>query len=320
MRILFTGASSFTGFWFVRELSAAGHEVVATFQGLPESYDDVRGERVRRLEGVCARVFGCSFGTSEFLDLVASRSQWDLLCHHAADVTDYKSPEFDFAGALARNTRNAPAALEALKRGGCDRLLLTGSVFEGGEGAGSDGLPAFSPYGLSKELTARAFVFFARRAGMHLGKFVIPNPFGPLEEPRFTAYLVRTWLHHETAVVNTPDYVRDNIHVSLLAKAYAAFAAGLPAATGFSRLNPSGYVESQGVFARRFADAMAPRLGLECGLELAPQRSFDEPRMRVNTQPVDAAPLHWEAGAAWDELAEYYAAFMQAPSKDAANG
>ena len=33
-------------------------------------------------------------------------------------------------------------------------MVLTGSVFEHGAGEGSDGLPAFSPYGVSKSLTA----------------------------------------------------------------------------------------------------------------------------------------------------------------------
>jgi hypothetical protein len=32
MKILFTGASSFTGMWFVRELAAAGHDVVPPFK------------------------------------------------------------------------------------------------------------------------------------------------------------------------------------------------------------------------------------------------------------------------------------------------
>jgi UDP-glucose 4-epimerase len=54
---------------------------------------------------------------------------------------------------------------------------------------------------------------------------VIPNPFGLYEEPHFTAYLMTTWLASETPRVQTPRYVRDNIHVSLLAKAYAAFVA-----------------------------------------------------------------------------------------------
>jgi len=32
MKILFTGGSSFTGYWFIKELVAAGHEVVAAFR------------------------------------------------------------------------------------------------------------------------------------------------------------------------------------------------------------------------------------------------------------------------------------------------
>ncbi len=44
MKILFTGASSFTGFWFAKELAAAGHEVFAVFPppvptNIPISYD-----------------------------------------------------------------------------------------------------------------------------------------------------------------------------------------------------------------------------------------------------------------------------------------
>ena len=40
MKILFTGASSFTGMWFARALASAGHDVVATFRKRPEAYDD----------------------------------------------------------------------------------------------------------------------------------------------------------------------------------------------------------------------------------------------------------------------------------------
>ena len=89
---------------------------------------------------------------------------------------------------------------------------------------------------------------------MTLGKFVIPNPFGPYEEQRFTHYLMKNWFAKTTAVVNTPSYIRDNIHVSLLARIYAHFAATLP--DGVSRANPTGYVESQGAFTQRVANEM----------------------------------------------------------------
>jgi UDP-glucose 4-epimerase len=303
VRILLTGASSFTGAWFARELSAAGHEVTATFTRAPEAYDDVRRERVGLVAGSCRCVHGVRFGDAAFLE-VAGGESWDVLAHHAAEVTDYKSPDFDAVGALARNTSGLGAVLQAVRSHGCRRVLLTGSVFERGEGAGSQGLPDFSPYGLSKALTAAVFRHHCERAGMGLGKFVVPNPFGPHEERRFTAHLIRSWLAGKTPGCATPDYVRDNIHVSLLARDYARFAEGLPDG-GFSRRNPSGYVESVGAFATRVAREMEPRLGVPCPVDLAVQTAFAEPRVRINTDAPD--PAGWSESGAWDEMARWYA-------------
>lgn len=306
MRVLFTGGSSFTGTWFIRELAAAGHEVTATFRKRPEDYPDaIRRRRVALAIERCKPVYGASFGDADFLAL-AKQGGWDLLAHHAADVTDYRSPAFDVAAALQNNTRGLPAVLEALAAGGCRRVLLTGSVFEGGEGAGSQGLPDFSPYGLSKALTAQVFRYRCGQAGLSLGKFVIPNPFGPHEEARYTAYLMKTWLAGGTASCAGPRYVRDNIHVSLLAKAYRQFAEGLGGAAGFARLNPSGYVETQGAFTRRVAEEMRPRLGLPCAFELKPQPVLAEPLARINTDALDAGALGWDEARAWDEMAAYH--------------
>src|SRR5439155_10239514 len=112
--------------------------------------------------------------------------------------------------AVENNTRNLPAVLNAIKDAGCSKIVLTGSVFENDEGAGSEDLPAFSPYGLSKALTAQMFRYYTGRAGLTLGKFVIPNPFGPLEEPRLTGYLMKNWFAGITPAVSTQPYVRDN--------------------------------------------------------------------------------------------------------------
>jgi UDP-glucose 4-epimerase len=305
MKILFTGGSSFTGSRFITELAAAGHEVTAIFRRGTDEYDEEpRRLRVAMAAKVCRPVCGCSFGDARFLALIAEGG-WDLLCHHAANVTNYKSPDFDTISALGNNVHNLPGVLEALKTAGCHRLLLSGSVFEGGEGAGSQDLPDFSPYGLSKALTAQVFRYYCARAGVGLGKFVIPNPFGPYEEPRFTTYLIKNWLAGATPNCSSPAYVRDNIHVSLLAKAYAQFAMEVPT-DGFARTNPSGYAESQGAFTLRLAHEMRPRLELPCLVELKKQADFPEPRVRINTDPADADALGWDESAAWDEMADYY--------------
>ncbi|MBT8422435.1 MAG: NAD(P)-dependent oxidoreductase [Gammaproteobacteria bacterium] len=308
MKILFTGGSSFTGSWFIRELARAGHDVTAIFRQPAHAYpDELRRERVAMALEHSRGVFGCNFGDDQFIGLLRSEN-FDLLCHHGADVTNYKSDDFDVAGAVAANTNNAARVFLTLadNAAGNAAVVLTGSVFENDEGAGSGGLEAFSPYGLSKAQSYQALRFCARRAGLAVGKFVIPNPFGPLEEPRFTAYLMKNWFAGNTAAVNTPAYVRDNIHVSLLSLAYRDFAEQVMEQQGLHKLNPSGYIETQGAFAERFAAAMRERLSMACELDLQTQTDFPEPRERYNTDPIDAGALGWDEAAAWDEIATYY--------------
>jgi nucleoside-diphosphate-sugar epimerase len=236
------------------------------------------------------------------------QDHWDLLCHHAAEVSNYRSPDFDVIAAIENNTYQLPAVLDALEKTGCSKIILTGSVFEQDEGTGSSDLRAFSPYGLSKGLTWQIFRYYTQVRQIGLGKFVIPNPFGPYEEPRFTHYLISNWIAGRRPAVNTPSYVRDNIHVSLLAKSYAHFAMNQP--QGISRINPSGYVESQSALTERIANEMRPRLRLQCDFELKTQTEFPEPRTRVNTDPCDAKLLNWNEASAWDDVAEYYAMLM----------
>jgi len=98
----------------------------------------------------------------------------------------------------------------------------------------------------------------------------------------------------DDTAVNTPDYVRDNIHVQALANAYVRFVE-----SDVARGAPSQYRESQGAFAQRFARELEPLLGVACRVELREQSSFDEPRELVNTDPVDGPEP-------WAELAEWY--------------
>ena len=94
--------------------------------------------------------------------------------------------------------------------------------------------------------------------------------------------------------MQTPRCVRDNIPVSLLAKAYAAFVGAHP------------LPESQDAFAERVRREAASRLGRTCLLELAAQTFFPELRVRINTGLVDAEALGRSETRACDEFVQYY--------------
>lgn len=305
MKILFTGASSFTGYWFAKTLAESGHELTCTCTADSlEKYADVRRERIALLGKSVAQEFEVRFGDEKFIRLIRT-GKFDLLCHHAADVRNYKSPEFNVAEAVNNNTGNISQTLASLAGSGCDSMVITGSVFEGGEGAGSDSLPHFSPYGLSKSITAQVFEFYARHFKLNYGKFVIPNPFGPYEEPRFTAYLMKAWLKKETPKVNTPDYVRDNIHVRLLADYYKSFCEEIKKNSA-KKISPSGIVCSQGMFTQIISREVSSRLNIPCDFILEKQTQFSEPMIRINTDRKKEITGTFSEKQAWDEFAEYY--------------
>jgi len=89
------------------------------------------------------------------------------------------------------------------------------------------------------------FRYHCGEARIPLGKFVIPNPFGPFEEPRFTAYLMRSWKDGKPAGVKTPDYVRDNVPVDLLAPSMHSLPSGSRHQRARSRSIPAATLRSR---------------------------------------------------------------------------
>lgn len=304
-KVLLTGGSSFTGVWIAEALAQAGFEVVAPLLRPREDYDGVRLDRVVRLEKAAVVTYGRAFGSQALLDDIRAAKP-DVLAHHAAHITGYRSPDFDPVDALARNTEGARETLQAVRRAGGRLMILTGSVFEAGEGGGEEP-GAVTPYGLSKTLTTAAFDYWTRDAGLAFGRFVIPSPYGVLEERRFGWHLFRSWFAGETPLVRTPLYVRDHLAAPQLARAYAEYVtACLGDEASRTVARPSGWIAPQGELALKVAAEASRRLGRACPVELGHQARFDEPRVRVNDQPQWGAG--WDEAQFWNDYVDWYAA------------
>lgn len=307
MRILFTGASSFTGFWFVKTLAEAGHEIIAILTQDKDSYDGVRAIRIQMLESICEQEPNTSFGDDKFRKLVAKCGDLDLLCHHAACVTNYKSDSFNVDSAVESNTRELNTVLKLLADANCDKVLLTGTYSQIGEG-GQETQSAFSPYNLSKSLTKDRFVHSCLQYKVALGHFVIPLPFGPWENDRirFNTYAMGEWMQRNKVVVKTPCFIRDNIHVQLMAHAYLQAATDQYAENTIQSFRPSGYVETQGKFAERLATETRGRSGFDCEIQLNEQSTFSEPKSLTNQDSISFADAGLSEVTLWDEYIDYY--------------
>ena len=305
MNILFTGASSFTGYWFVKALAASRHKVLATFTKNQDAYKGIQKKRIDMLKGNADLVYEIKFGDEKFLDLLGQNKQLDMLCHHGADAGNHNSPDFDVPSALANNTNNLPTVLDAMSASGCNRIMLTGSYFEAGEGGQKNSGPV-NAYGLSKTFTTMCFKHHCSLRKITLGHFVIPNPFGPFEDDRqrFTTYLMEQWLTGKAAMVTAPEYVRDNIHVGQLAFSYNEAVNRLQKGNGTMVFRPSGYVERQGEFAHRVSGETKKRSKFDCEVIISKQSDFNEPTSRHNSELVNDE-LNADEDF-WDEFVSYY--------------
>src|SRR5437867_11924088 len=100
MRVLLTGGSSFTGMWFAEALAEAGAIVTAPPRGHMAKYEGVRAVRARRVEKVATVIEAVEFGSDACI-CVVERQSFGVLCHHAARVTAYRTPDSAVATGLA---------------------------------------------------------------------------------------------------------------------------------------------------------------------------------------------------------------------------
>ena len=309
LSIFFTGASSFTGYWFVRSLARSGNRVTCLFtKPNLQGYAGLRRKRVQLLlaEPRVVPVWGSLLRDSEVMRLLINSDRWDVFCHHAAEARNHKSPDFNPLTAAASDIEGLESALNAFKLRSGKSLVFSGTYFESGKGLDGDGAPAFSPYAVSKSLAAEIAKFYAHRLGIAVTKFVMANPFGPYEERGFTTYLAREWLASRVPSVQTPEYKRDNVPVTLMASHYVACVQSSLNAPRYREIATSGYAGKQGTFAREFALRLCPFFG-KCPLRIERQLKFEEPLERMNL--IEGSRPNWDPADEnkfWQALADFY--------------
>lgn len=305
MRVLLTGASSFTGAWFAQTLAARGHDVLCALRGPAASGSDaLRRFRMAMLED-CAVAELAPFGTEAFLALLEERAPFDVLALHGWAGGDHRRLDLPVDDAVAATTFRLTRVLDGLARAGGRVVLLTGTVFESGEGSLDPETPALNRYGLAKSLIREWVRHAVAEAGLHLHRFVIPHPIGPGDKPGLVAELAQAWLAGRPAVLRSPATVRDLVPVDLLALDYARYCEAAVAREAAAVRRPSGEIATLAEHAEQIATRLRPRWDRPCLIE-ARDGAAAEPR-RVNREPCAPSHPDWSAERFWDRLAAFHA-------------
>jgi UDP-glucose 4-epimerase len=295
LNVLLTGISSFSGAHFAYELMSLNHRVIG-FTRDANSWGLAEQERILWLKK--------SFPTVEIYNLEQiskiKDQNVDILCLHGAYVHNYQSVDFDIAAAVEKTFEVTNPLIAKFPQA---RIFHTGTFSEPDESSGNVPRLSFNPYSTSKSKIWQQIQSLEKER--RIAKYVMPNPFGPLESKRFTDYLLKSWARMQTPIVNFPFHVRDNVPIDLLRKHYARCVENFE--FGDERIEkfyPSMFAETVQAFAQRYKNELETRSGFQLGLGTNLNSAYTEPIVRVNHENCQMVVKDWIEEKSWDSTAE----------------
>lgn len=305
-RILLTGCSSFTGYWFASELINSGFEL---FCPLPHDYDEYFGVKKQRLDSISDKatlVFNCPFGTNEFIELC--KNQYYGMGFHGFYMENYNNRNYKISSSLSQNLKNIESILEILQENHT-RIVYSSSVFENAINIEEDNNESISidwyNYAFSKKVTYLALRSLCEQCGLTCQRFVITNPFGPYEDTKFCFHLMNSIFKKDDFLIKTPFYTRDMIQVNLLAKLYAnAFLNEND--KNIDEFRPSQYSMKIFEFAELFISEISKYCGYKIKIVKENQKTFNEPKTLINKMDYKNYNCAHEERESWREYFYYY--------------
>jgi UDP-glucose 4-epimerase len=223
----------------------------------------------------------------------------DLVGFHGTATFDYRDPNFDVMAAVQNTLETSKRIFELFPNAS---IVHTGTYGEPNESIGESPLETFNGYSASKALIYSHHKQMLRPDKAIL-KYVMPNPFGPLEPPKLTEYLLRTWAKGEVPLVKFPNYIRDNVPIDLLASHYALSVKAFSAGDQSFSVHPSKYAETNSTFVTRYANEISERFSREFNTEFPIRHDYPEPRIRVNRDYCQDLVTDWDEVRSWDQIA-----------------
>ena len=292
MKILMTGVTCFSGYWFARQLILDGNELICfRAKSNKDSIDlNVWLEKLNTEE----LPFRVQTVDSKFLD----RENIDLLLLHGSSMRNRRSRNFDVDSAV-KETVVISEFIQQHFNVKC--VVHTGTFSERDEGVGESPRIAFNPYSESKSRIYEAHCDLF--SDQPLLKYVMPNPFGIFQKDNMFSYLESKWRENLQPSIANPYYIRDYVPIDLLSQNYAnvvcKFAKG---EFNEKKYSPSFYAMTNKEVVSLYAQKVYENTKIQYTFSTNEQLNFEEPRVRVNLNVATEYAVEWSEVNFWKNL------------------
>lgn len=239
--VIMSGVSSFTGYWFAKELKEAGVETIGTLTREINEYTGLERARIELLQarGVVIRD-QLPTQSKKYLELLDSFDRPTLALHGAPTAATKNA---DYVRTISEIYATIPELFFELKQKK-GSVIVTESAYQYLNKSVS------RDYGIAKAVLSEIYTGYAEKLGLDISRFVIGNPFGPLQGGRLASYIMECLSKQHKVELKKPDDIQNNQLIFPLAREYSALAQSNPKLRPRT-LVPIQYVETNRQFLRR---------------------------------------------------------------------
>lgn len=281
MNILFLGASSFTGFHFVNELSKIKkNKIYCTLTKNINQYKSIRYERIKLLSKKKNIIFlkKIKFGDRKFINLL-KKIKFNTFCFHHAFTKNYKdNSKFKFLKSLKENTNNIEEVFKLIDIKSL--IIISNTIFQE---IPSKKYKAVNNYGISKSNSFNQIKYYCEKNNIKYKSIYITNPWGIYEEKKLNYYLIKNWFENKNTYILHPNYIRDNIHIDKLSQSYKKIILSKSNKVNFF---PSGICSSNKVFIEALKKKFEQFFKKEAKVTYANHAIYNQPICRINGSKI----------------------------------
>jgi len=277
MKILFLGASSFTGFHFVKKLSKnRNNQVYCLFTKNKSNYHSVRANRINILSKKknIKLIYEIKFGDLKFVKLI-KKKKFNVLCLHHAETKNYNDDKkFKFEKSIKKNTMNIDKVFKHLNKK--ILILISNSIFQNIK---KMRYCAVNNYGRSKSIAYEIIQKACKKFKLKYKSIYISNPWGIYEEKKLNYYLISSWINGKEAIVKYPDYIRDNIFIDKLTEQYERIIYSKSKKIDYF---PSGYCSTNEEFIQALKKKFEIFFNIKANVKFIYNLKHTQPKIRIN--------------------------------------